>query len=66
MSDCVSCELLHINWNGPQAAVYTKQAAFERDLSTSWWMQTELPRCPQGQSRANWSVVTTLKIAGTI
>jgi len=30
-----------INWNEPQAAAYITHAAFERSLSTSWWMQTE-------------------------
>ena len=33
-----------------QAASYITQAAFERGLSMSWWMQTELSRYPQGQS----------------
>jgi len=40
----VSCELLCINWNEPQAAAYIIQAAFEQDLCTSWWMQTESAR----------------------
>ena len=35
----VSCELLCINWNEPQAAAYITQAAFEQGLSTSWWIQ---------------------------
>ena len=36
----VSCELLCINWNAIRCACII-QAAFERGLSTSWWMQTE-------------------------
>ena len=34
----------------PLIAIAT-QAAFELGLSTSWWMQIELPKYPQGQSR---------------
>ena len=44
----VSCELLCINWNVPQAAAYVVQAAFERGLSTSYWVQTESARVSTG------------------
>ena len=48
---CVSCELLCINWNEPTADAYLTQAAFQRGLSTSCWVQTESARNPQCQSR---------------
>ena len=48
---CMSCELLCINRNEPKADAYLTQAAFQRGLSTSCWVQTESARNPQCQSR---------------
>jgi len=65
----VSCELLCINWNEPQAAAYIIQAAFEQGLITSWWMRTEfvVPGYPQGQSRTSYQeFVHTLETIRTI
>ena len=43
--------LFGINWNEPKADAYLTQAAFQRGLSTSCWVQTESARNPQCQSR---------------